>query len=61
MVDDDIKLKNGRSAEPAGSETCKFLTPLRKNELSKKSLQNWIESEGSLGTLRDPHITHRVP
>ena len=48
---DDIKIKEltlGQTGGMAGPETCKKLPFLKalKNEKSKKSLQNWMESQG---------------
>ena len=50
MVDDDIKIKILRSAKPAawrGPKPLKIaiFEAIRKNEKSKKSLQNWLESQ----------------
>ena len=53
MSDDDCKKKFGCLAKPAAPRGPKpvkmpFLRTLKKKELSKKSLQNWLESqEGS--------------
>ena len=51
MVDDVIKINKwslGQSGGVAGPETCKIaiFEAIKKNEKSKKSLQNWMESQG---------------